>query len=81
MLGNLIRDEPLMPIVRQSFGPFRAYLEGAASVLVSGWPKRKRVRVAVGHALAFTSWRLLTREQGLDDAQAAALMCRLVAAA
>jgi hypothetical protein len=30
--------------------------------------------------LAFATWRSLAREQGLDDAQAADLMCRLVAA-
>jgi hypothetical protein len=39
------------------------------------------VRAAIGHALAFTTWQSLAREQGLDDAQAVALMCRLVAAA
>ena len=42
---------------------------------------RQRVLAATGHALAFTTWRSLTREQGLDDRQAADLMCRLVTAA
>lgn len=41
---------------------------------------RKRVLAATGHALAFTTWRSLVREQGLNDEQAADLMCRLVAA-
>ena len=38
-------------------------------------------RAAIGHALAFTTWRSLAREQDLDDEQAAELMCRLVGAA
>jgi hypothetical protein len=41
----------------------------------------KRVQAAVGHALAFPTWRSLAVEQGLDDSKAADLMCRLVAAA
>ena len=35
----------------------------------------------LSHTLAFGTWRSLAREQGLDDAQAVELMCRLVAAA
>jgi hypothetical protein len=39
------------------------------------------VRAAIGHALTFTTWQSLAREQELDDRQAAELMCRLVEAA
>ena len=42
---------------------------------------RRRVLAATGHALEFATWRSLVREQGLDDAHASDLMCRLVAAA
>jgi hypothetical protein len=38
------------------------------------------VQAAIGHAVAFTTWRSLASEQELDDGQAADLMCRLVAA-
>jgi hypothetical protein len=41
--------------------------------------RREETRAAIGHALAFTTWRSLTREQGLDDARAAEMMCGLVA--
>jgi hypothetical protein len=41
---------------------------------------RERLVAAIGHALAFTTWQSLAREQELDDARAADLMCRLVAA-
>jgi len=80
MLANVIRDEPLMPVVQQHFGAFRGYLEEGARVLLKGRPPRKEVRAAIGHALAFLTWRSLTGEQELDDAEAAELMCRLVAA-
>ena len=42
---------------------------------------RNRVSAAIGHALAFATWRSLAIEQELDDAEAVELMQRLVAAA
>jgi AcrR family transcriptional regulator len=85
MLDNLHRDETTMPIVKQLFGGFRDYLSAARETLMNGRPPRGRTRhqvhAAIGHALAFPTWRSLVREQGLDDVQAADLMCRLVAAA
>jgi AcrR family transcriptional regulator len=85
MIDNLHRDEATMPIVKQLFGGFRAYLAAARETLTDGrrarGRARQRVRAAIGHALAFPSWRSLTSEQGLDDVEAADLMCRLVAAA
>jgi hypothetical protein len=40
--------------------------------------RRRRTRAAVGHALAFATWRSLAREQGLAQAEAVELMCELV---
>ena len=85
MLENLHRDEATMPIVKQLFGGFRDYISDAQETLMkrrrARGASRRRVRAAVGHALAFATWRSLTREQELDDLQAAELMFRLVAAA
>ncbi|MBI5106471.1 MAG: TetR/AcrR family transcriptional regulator [Solirubrobacterales bacterium] len=85
MLGNLLRDEPAMPLVQQHFRPFREYLQAARDVLLAGrrmrGEARERTAAAIGHALSFPTWRSLVREQGLDQAQAVALLCRLVAAA
>jgi AcrR family transcriptional regulator len=85
MIGNLIRDEQSVESVRHFFGAFREFLEAARDVLVTGrrarGARRERVRAAVGHALAFETWRSLVRDQGLDERDAAELMCRLVAAA
>ena len=83
MMDNLLRDEMTMPIVRRLFTPFREYLAAARDTLVRGHHTRGRqrdeLRAAIGHALAFTTWRSLTREQELDDSQAAERMCGLVA--
>ena len=80
MMDNLHRDEPLMPIVKQRFGGFRDYLAAGRDVLMKG-RRGKATRAAIGHALAFPTWRSLVREQGLGDAQAVELMCGLVARA
>jgi AcrR family transcriptional regulator len=85
MMENLQRDEATMPIVKRLFAGFRDYLSAAHETLMSGRPAQgrahQRARAAIGHGLAFATWRSLTREQGLDDTQAADLMCRLADAA
>lgn len=80
MLANLLRDIEL-PLVGTRMAGFLEYLDAIHSALVRGRPRRLAVRAAAGHALAFSTWRSLARDQRLDDAQAVELMCRLVAAA
>jgi AcrR family transcriptional regulator len=85
MMVNLYRDADLVPTVRRSFGRFAEYLAGAQQTLMAGrrlrGGARERVQAATGHALAFSTWRSLARDQGLDDAAVADLMCGLVQAA
>jgi AcrR family transcriptional regulator len=81
MMSNLVRDETTVPIVKQLFGRFHEYLADAADTLMTGRRARRRVRAAIGHALAFTTWQSLVREQGLAERGAVDVMCRLVAAA
>ena len=50
-----------------------------ADVLARGWPRRKTVRAAIGHALEFETWRSLVRRQGLSRKQAVDATLRLVA--
>lgn len=82
MLTSLLRDAPLVPSVAVRLGAFHVYLDAVQDILVAGrrtrGHARRRTRAAVGHALAFATWRSLTREQGLTDAEAIALMCALV---
>lgn len=85
MMENILRDEETMPIVKQMFSGFRGYLAAAHEALMDGrrarGRARDRVRAATGHALAFSTWRSLAVEHGLDDRQAVDLMCRLVGVA
>ena len=85
MMENLYRDEVTVPTVERLFGRFRDYLQAARRTLLSGRRSRGRARArattAVGHAVSFPTWHSLAREEGMEDAQAADLMCRLVTAA
>jgi AcrR family transcriptional regulator len=85
MLENLHRDEDAVPVIGVSFSRFHGYLAAAADVLMGGRPARgrarERTRAAIGHALAFHTWKSLVRVQGLDDAAAVELVARMVAAA
>jgi AcrR family transcriptional regulator len=81
MMVNLHRDEALMPMVKAHFSRFHEYLAAAGAALLAGRRPRRRTEAAIGHAVAFSTWRSLAREQGMDDRAAADLMCRLVASA
>jgi AcrR family transcriptional regulator len=85
MLENISRDAALVESLETSVAQFRAYLEAVATAIVAGRPERggarRRVQAAVGHAVSFPTWQSLVREQGLNDAEAAALMVALVESA
>jgi AcrR family transcriptional regulator len=82
MYTSLLRDEPLVPIVQRLLGDFHGFLRAIQDVLMAGRGLRgraaRRTRAAIGHALAFPTWRSLAREQELADGDAVALMCALV---
>jgi AcrR family transcriptional regulator len=82
MYASLLRDEPLVPVVERRLRDFYGYLRSVQDGLAAGRGLRGRraqvVRAAIGHALAFPTWRSLTHEQGLSDDDAVDLMCRLV---
>jgi AcrR family transcriptional regulator len=81
MLTNLLRDLEVMETVQRQFTRFLDYMEAARLMLMVGRRERgrgaQRVRAAVGHGLAFTTWRSLVREQGCTANQAVDLMCQL----
>lgn len=79
MYASLLRDERLVPAVQRGMTLYRGYLREIQDVLMAGRGRAsRRTRAALGHALAFSTWRSLTREQGLGDGDAVALMCALV---
>jgi hypothetical protein len=61
---------------------FHDYLRTIQDDLMAGRGLRgraaRRTRAAIGHALAYPTWRALTHEEGLADDDAVALMCQLV---
>lgn len=85
MLDNLFRDETTMALVQQRFSAFRGYLQTARDTLMSGRKlrgnARKRTRAAVGHAIAYATWKSLVREQQLNNTEAAALAHAFVTSA
>jgi AcrR family transcriptional regulator len=85
MLDNLFRDETTVPAVRQQFKVFRGYLDQARDVLMAGrsvrGDARRRTEGAIGHAVAFSTWKSLVREQQLSNVEAAVLMAATVASA
>ena len=81
MLANLLRDLGIVEAVQQQFAQFLNYMEAARLTLIVGRRERgrraQRVRAAVGHGLAFTTWRSLVREQGCTANEAVDMMCQL----
>ena len=47
--------------------------------LADGWPRRKAVRAAIGHALDLETWQSLVVRHGLTRGQAVDAMLRFVA--
>jgi AcrR family transcriptional regulator len=85
MIQNMIRDEATNENVRRHFAIFHVYMDAARDILMAGrglrGRARDRARAAIGHALDFSTWRSLTREQGLEDSEAVNLMIGLVGVA
>jgi AcrR family transcriptional regulator len=82
MYVSLLRDEPLVPAVQLRLRDFYGYLRFIQDDLTAARRLRGRraryAEAAIGHALAFPTWRSLAREQGLSNDDAVELMSRLV---
>jgi len=82
MLENLLRDEHVVDVLRERFQAYHSYLDAVADTLMAGrgirGTARRRARAAIGHAVAFSTWRSLVREQGLSQAEAVELAAGFV---
>lgn len=82
MYTSLLRDEPLVPILRRQMSGFHEYVKAIEGTLMAGRGLRggaaRRTRAAIGHAVAFPTWRSLAHDQGLSGAEAVRMMCLLV---
>jgi AcrR family transcriptional regulator len=85
MVENTTRDVAVVPALQPSMAGMALWFDATAEALLRGrverGARRRRVRAAIAHALAFDTWRSLVREQGLSAAIAVDLMGALVAAA
>ena len=82
MLENVTRDLPLVPAMRGPVEEFGRFYGAAAEALLRGrrerGARRRRVAAAIGHGLAFDTWRSLVRDQGLSADEAVELIADLV---
>ena len=82
VLGNILRDLAMM-IAVGGVEPFLDHMTELFSVLARGWSgdgATPRLRmVAIGHAMAYQTWRSLT-DNGLSDTEAVDLMLDFVTA-
>ncbi len=82
MYANVLRDEPLVEAIGPRLAALRDYLSETAEILAVGWRARGRRRrlldAALGHVLAFETWRSLTSEGGLTRPEAVELAAGLV---
>jgi len=82
MVERTTRDVATVPALEPSMAALAVWFEEAAKVLMCGrrqrGSKRRRTHAAIGHALAFATWRSLVQEQGLSSAEAVELMAGLV---
>ena len=80
-LALFLRDASVVPGNAEVLGEMTAYFALVADAVSQGWPRRKSVKAAIGHAFEFETWRSLVRRQGLSRTQAVDAMARLVSSA
>ena len=82
MADRTERDLPDAPVLREVLAPAFTYWRGVQDTLASGWSepegRRPLLTASIGHAIAFSTWRSLVREQGLVEAQAVTAMTVMV---
>ena len=79
-LALFVRDASVVPATAEVLAETMADLPTLTDAISQGWPRRKSLRAAIGHALEFETWRSLVRRQGLSRTQAVEAMARLAEA-
>jgi AcrR family transcriptional regulator len=82
MMSRVIRDEPLVEGLSDQVRARLAFFDQIASILMRGrglrGKRRARVDAAIRHALAFSTWQSLVREQRLTNEEAVDLVAGMV---
>ncbi|MFL5964801.1 MAG: TetR/AcrR family transcriptional regulator [Gaiellaceae bacterium] len=84
MTGNLLRDLPESPALRDVAQPFVRYWQEIREVLGDGWKAKDRqsgvLHAVIGHAIDFETWRSLVRREALTNEEAVEVMVNLACA-
>ena len=84
MQEKVSRDAPVVEAMAGPAARFRAYLDGVAAAILAGRAERgkarRRTEAAIRHAVSFPTWQSLVRQQGLEEAEAVAVMAAMVEA-
>jgi AcrR family transcriptional regulator len=78
MMARVLADVRDHPIVAEYHAHFRRAADVIAAAGVGRGPRAVELRAAIRHAIRFETWHSLVHDEGLSDAQAIALMLRLV---
>lgn len=81
MMVVSFRDLPEIPVLSEVMAPLFALFANAQTMLADGWTARspELLDAAIGHALAFSTWRSLASDHGLSDESVVELMSAMVA--
>jgi AcrR family transcriptional regulator len=75
---RFVRDAPISPATAAQWDRWESELRQTADSLAAPLGGSRVVRAAVGHALAFETWRSLVRREGLTKPQAVRAMLSFV---
>ena len=82
MMARAAIDVPQMPTLAEVLSPMFDYWAQVRDLLAAPWQvdgaEQPLVTAAIGHAIAFSTWQSLARDQELADAEAVMLMWKMV---
>lgn len=82
MMSKTLPEVPEHPVALEVLAPTLAHWQRIQDILAADWVtgtgNSRLVTAAIGHAVAFSTWRSLVREQGLDEVDAVEMMVTLV---
>ena len=83
MMAVAFRDLPEMPVLAEVMEPMFASFAETTAILAEGWPTPASpvLLAAIGHALAFSTWRSLACDFDLTDETVADLLTAMVVSA
>jgi AcrR family transcriptional regulator len=78
MLANVFRDQSLVADLRPAMRMFADYMEAAVRAVAARARPPRLLRAAIGHALSFSTWQSLARDQALPASGSVPLMASWV---